>query len=336
MIFSKLSGLIRLGNWWHYKIPPLIAIFFFSEEIFGEHTIGEIWYKLLLLICWMFSAASFGYFINDWSDVAEDGLAGKKNLVARLSVPLRWLFAFCMPALAILIQVLINGFYSTAFLLSVGHLVFFILYSVPPFRLKHYLLPAIFCDSLYAHVLPSAIVFTSICNTKDCLPLLFLLCASQFTGGVRNILLHHLFDRKNDLVSGNSNFANKFHSLFILKIVNRLLLPLDLLLVLIFFSFVSIYLVYIFSALVLFRLFLVHVCWRIKRLWLNKKMSYWLLNDVYEGYIPFISILLFSLSSLKIFIVLCVVYPFVFPHFVTGLVNDMRHINYYLKSISCR
>ena len=334
---ERLSGFlktIRFNNWWHYKIPPLIAIFFFTMSLSKNTESAVILSKLILLIAWMIFAASFGYFVNDWSDIEEDQMAGKENFVGKLSLTSKYFFPLFFAGSAISFQLLLNHNNPLPIYLSITQLVLFILYSVPPIRLKKYEVPAVICDSLYAHVLPSAIVFTTISDYQLYMPSLFFLVSWQFFWGIRNILLHHIFDRKFDAASGNSNLAIRHPPRLVLSIVNFVLMPLDFSLSSLFLFTINPYLVIVFWGLIVIRLFMTKAIWKNSHLFKSKKMSYWLLNDVDEGYLPMVSLIFFSFGASKIFLPLPLIYTFAFPRFLPNLIHDIKHYYYYLKSLN--
>jgi 4-hydroxybenzoate polyprenyltransferase len=92
-----------------------------------------------------------------------------------------------------------------------AEILLFILYVLPPFRLKERGLLGIATDALYAHALPAALAmltYQSLVEVDHQLDDVFVaLVAWQFFLGLRNILLHQMKDREHDLKSGIRTFA---------------------------------------------------------------------------------------------------------------------------------
>src|ERR1041385_4175446 len=111
-LFWNFFRIVRFDNWWRYKIPLLIAIFFIAQLASPPLATAEVFYQLLLLLLWMIATASFGYFVNDWSDTEEDQKAGKQNFVAGLSFSVRVVIGFILAAISLGIQLRLNGIFS--------------------------------------------------------------------------------------------------------------------------------------------------------------------------------------------------------------------------------
>jgi hypothetical protein len=163
----------------------------------------------LLSLCTIAGFASFGYLVNDLFDIKQDVLSGKTNFLAGKSlgfITILFLSSFCV--------IFCPWFFLPAnalsFLLIALQLSLFIIYSVPPFRLKERGIAGIVIDSLYAHALPpvlAAYTFSLAANKPFPGPELVFLFAWQFSGGIRNILLHQAEDIPADKKSGAKNFA---------------------------------------------------------------------------------------------------------------------------------
>lgn len=108
----------------------------------------------------------------------------------------------------------------------------FILYSAPPFRLKRVPWLAVCMDSLYAFVVPSMFLwlsFDSTLGTSTDNWLVLGIVGWTFTMGLRHILLHHITDRNNDLLSGIPNLANRLGVRSLLQITRWVLVPTEML-----------------------------------------------------------------------------------------------------------
>jgi 4-hydroxybenzoate polyprenyltransferase len=330
---NKIYHALRFSNWWQYKIPPLIAIFIFAAAASAGQGNEILLQQFLLLFLWMVSAASFGYYVNDFSDIEEDNLAGKQNLVQVLEYPKRILAFFALGALTLAIQLLLNPVFSIPFLLSVAHLGFFVLYSVRPVRLKEKFILGAVCDALYAHLLPAVIVFTTVVkgiNQSSVVWLLLLLCLWQLLQGGRNILLHHISDIGNDQKSATNNLAIRFGALRINNVANYIIAPVETVLAVLFIYMVS-------PPLLFYALATYALVW-ILRIILSsggkqfyndlnsQNITLWLLNGFYEQILPPVTIVWFALKTglgAIATLLLLVFYFSLFPVFIKQFVNGV-------------
>lgn len=204
------DGGFRRSDWWGHKLPPLFGV---GYLIIGLHGIpfSDVWLTLICLLVWMISAASFGYYLNDFCDIGEDRIAGKKNFASKHRGPTGILILLSSSFIAIAPWwLLINNRY--ALLLSLGHLALFILYSVPPIRLKHRGVWGPITDALYAHAVPVLVVISAIWPhgvsvTPYYLLLLSLLIMWQGLLGLRSIIEHQIVDFDFDKRAGVTNYV---------------------------------------------------------------------------------------------------------------------------------
>lgn len=189
--------------------------------------------KLLgLALLAIFGIGTMGHIINDWNDIADDRKAGKPNTMELITVPYRWLMFMAFVVLGYLPWFI--GFMADetiVFLLGL-EAVLFMLYSVPPVKLKKIPLAAICLDSLYAFVVPSLFLWFSFDSTVG-VNTNFWLVASiigwTFPMGLRHVLLHHITDRNNDMLSSIPNLANLFGVRAILQTTRWILVPVEML-----------------------------------------------------------------------------------------------------------
>ena len=205
-----VAGTVRAGEWWHYKLVPILAAFVATLVMLREPVAGA-WPEAVALLVAIAAGAVFVSLLNDVTDVDEDRRAGKANRmagrpaafrVAALSLPVAigLLFLFLWrdePALA--------GAYLAAW-------ISFTLYSVPPFRLKVRGLPGVLADACGAHLFPTLVAtlvaFDAAGRPVD--PLWIAAGGAWALGyGVRGILWHQLSDRENDRAAGVRTFAQR-------------------------------------------------------------------------------------------------------------------------------
>jgi ABC-type multidrug transport system fused ATPase/permease subunit len=164
----------------------------------------------LLSLCTIIGFASFGYLMNDLFDIRQDMLAGKKNFLAGKPLPFIVLFFLFSLTFIFLPWILLpsDGF---SFSLIAFQLVLFLIYSIPPLRLKERSLAGLIVDALYAHAAPPILAaYTFSLAAHRVLPgfELVLLFAWQFTSGMRNILMHQAEDMSADRKSNSRNFVS--------------------------------------------------------------------------------------------------------------------------------
>ncbi len=327
VVLKKISEGLRLNNWWQYKIPPLIAVFLFSKMVSGpEDTIGLLG-QFCLLFLWMISAASFGYYVNDFSDIEEDNLAGKKNLVQILHYKYRVLVFFLMGMVVIAFQLLLNAPTSLPFILAILQMALFVIYSVRPVRLKERFIAGVICDALYAHLLPTLIVFiTAAYLIPESLykSMIGLLIMWQLLQGVRNILLHHINDADNDEKSDTNNLAVRFGASNLLLLSNYVIAPVEALcfFLLLFKIDSGLLAACLLSALAVWVIRII-LTWNKGENFLHQvnaqNISLWLLNSFYEQIVPVVAIIWFSTAAhypWLVTAVLVLIYFLLFPVFV--------------------
>jgi 4-hydroxybenzoate polyprenyltransferase len=207
---------VRSPEWWHSKVPMLTAIWLGISLTYGLDL-----YDLFPLLIWLPSAASFGFLLNDYTDRSADLQAGKINYTQH--VPDAQLKSvLILFGIFSLLPWLLFSLYSILALAAL-QLLFFILYSVPPIRLRKFVVPALFLDAAYAFVIPVLIIvmLAGLYSRYD----LLLWGAWALFAGLRNILQHHLADRRNDRKSGLTNLANLLNPAAAVKLINLFLIP---------------------------------------------------------------------------------------------------------------
>lgn len=220
---------LRFHNWWTAKIPPLLsyayAVFLLQGQSFALR-----WPDLLLLLGWMIGAAAFGHYINDWFDLEDDLKAGKENRAAKHHPAFRLLLAAALAGVALLPWYWLPR-NSLNFNLVVAQLIIFLLYSMPPLRLKIRGVLGVLADAVYAHVIPGAVVVSTLWLSKhgEFPRLLFgLFLGWQGLIGIRNILNHYVDDYENDLASGTVTLATLFGATSVKRFVKLPLVPLEI------------------------------------------------------------------------------------------------------------
>src|ERR1043165_8294990 len=154
-MIKKYSLALRSSEWWNTKMPLLLGIFLcFSIDNLNKPAVTML--HLVLALIWTFSAAGFGYFLNDCFDIQVDAITGKANQSTGLSLTQRALVLLFLGTVALLSV----SFIGNPFLVFIAflHLLLFFVYSAPPLRFKNVLLVGLLVDAIYAWVLPIIII----------------------------------------------------------------------------------------------------------------------------------------------------------------------------------
>lgn len=180
------------------------------------------------ILLWIFASASVGHFLNDWFDIEIDSKAGKQNFTGKLSSAQR-IMVLCILLVFLLVPPVFFRSGPAVQLLTFIQLLLFVLYSHPYFRWKEKLWLGVFADCLYAFVLPvSVIIFYCGVEEKVESVLWIALCLWLVAAGVRNILLHQLADVVADKQTGIITLPVLWGKAFVYKIINRMLLPIEI------------------------------------------------------------------------------------------------------------
>lgn len=197
---------LRMKDWRFSFIPVIFGLLYLFIYI-GQGTSQPQIDIILLLLGSLFTSfgfASFGYLLNEWADIADDAKAGKQNKLAYLSLLQRIGLLFLTLTLLALPWLFLPKD-SKSFILILLEISLFVVYSLPPIRVKNWLLIPNVIDALYAYVVPIylayhtfALHYGELLGAEQRLLLFFLL----FVLGFRNILIHQIndlhFDRRSN------------------------------------------------------------------------------------------------------------------------------------------
>ncbi len=214
-----------MDDWWRSKAALLMGMVYLFTAWFDIRFEKFLWLALLSIVT-ISGFASFGYLINDFSDREKDAIAGKKNFLAGKSqAAIILLFAVALSLL--MLPWIYLPFNRFSILLIALEIILFVIYSLPPLRLKERGIPGLIADALYAHALPVALAaFTfSLASGKSItfFPMM-LLIAWQLVCGTRNILLHQSNDLDQDKTSETVNFVAGMHPSSFFAVIRNLML----------------------------------------------------------------------------------------------------------------
>ena len=191
---------IRLKDWWSFIIPPIITFYCIGLILINSKssTLSTLLFSFVLFLVLTISTAAFGFFINEWSDIKDDTIAGKENTLSNAK----------QHTLILLLLFIISGIVVSAYLLKLNkitqiiicvQLILLLLYSVPPFRLKRFKYLAVILDATYSGALfyILAIIIGSNYHRFSII-WMYLLFFWSITKGIRNILHHLIQDKKYD------------------------------------------------------------------------------------------------------------------------------------------
>ena len=314
MIFNLIFKKLRLSDPWNYKVPFLISVPYFLM-LATKLDIKDSMIGFGCSISTIIGIAGFGYLLNDYTDRKKDLKVGKENALIGLSMSRIFLILLGFLVLALLPWGLYFPMDKVSVGLLMGQFVLFILYSSPPFRFKERGVLGVLCDAGYAHVVPALLAAYTFYLIGDkeydqVFPLLITLGAWQFVLGVRNILLHQIEDLKNDQKSETRTLLVSGDAAIIQKVLERIIVPLELVSFFAFGLVLSFEIPWFFAA---YLVFVVFTMWKAK-IALRQKLPndlrprlYIWLDDFYVEWIGVIILLqlIFTLNYFFLVILAC-------------------------------
>lgn len=209
---TALPGVVRAGNWWHSKLPPLLSVVYAAGLVFGlgATSVAELWLAALVSIL---GIASYGHVVNDAFDIEVDRLAGKPNAMAGFTVVQRTAVALILLAVSFAPAALVPYGLAATALVAVNCLLP-TLYSVPPVRIKERGIWALLFDAGGAHVVPTlwiSLVALRLFNGDHRLGWVFTVVMTLWalTVGIKGILRHQIFDLAADEQAGIATFSRR-------------------------------------------------------------------------------------------------------------------------------
>lgn len=284
----------RLLGWKNHLAPPILCTFYFLIPF--QTFSSSDWQSICLFILAAIVFAGYGYWINDWFDIAIDKKAGKKNITANYS---NFINAF-ITILLLFVGICLWYFVTASFfanILLTCQIILLTIYSMPPVRLKNHWLLGPLCDTHYGHVLPVFITIFTFYHNVNMTIILIILYSLLFVKGFRNILVHQIHDRKGDRKSGIQTFPTKVKPIGATNFINWVLLPLEISLISYLVIYVSLYynnftVIYVWLAFLSFQ-FTLFSSWKFRYKRMRKQMRskfYYFLNDFYEIWLPYLII----------------------------------------------
>jgi hypothetical protein len=228
---APLAALVRLPDWWHYKLPPLFGIGYLllAGPPVAPVAAGAELAALFLLTS--LGTGAFGHLVNDWSDLEADRRAGAPSRLSRLSPAARAGVTLAALALALAPWLRLPP-EPTARALFAAEFALFAAYSLPPLRLKERGAAGVVADALYGHALPMGVAATlfAVAGGRASIErgALVALVTWKLAQGLCGAIASQLADRRADRRSGTRSFVLGFGPLAARRLLLRVLLPVQL------------------------------------------------------------------------------------------------------------
>lgn len=197
----------RANEWWFGKAMLMMGLVYFfvlwfdiSFSIFIQVVIPSL--------ATIVGFAAFGYLVNDLFDRKADARANKKNTLQGKS-PIYIASLFGAALLFVFVPWLFLPSNKWIYILIGVELSLFLIYSIPPLRLKEKGLWGVGIDALYAHALPAIIAgytYVLIAKEEVAFEQFLILFLWQFSAGARNILMHQHDDKEADLIANTNTY----------------------------------------------------------------------------------------------------------------------------------
>lgn len=210
MALKGFSKLARIQEWWEHKLPAVLSIAY-ATSIFGSVPLIDLGPWLIFLLISITVGGTYVSTINDLTDIEEDLASGKSNRMAKISKKYRWIIPGTCLGFGLLFLYLFLPDKLSAFIYVLPW-ISFSLYSFKPFRLKQRGIWGLFADASGAHLFIGLLMVSSISYMSH-QPVdflwFFLIGLWSLSFGLRGILWHQYYDRKNDLKIHSTTFATK-------------------------------------------------------------------------------------------------------------------------------
>lgn len=312
-----LGNIFRISNWWNYIFPPILGIAYLTI-LTNQGNLAENWFTLIMFFISFLFTASFGFFLNDITDIEEDTKANKQNFSSKLSPRIRYSLLITILLFAIIPWFYIKNLYpSILFFVMQVSLLF--LYSVKPFRVKQYPFLAILADTLYSSFVPALIALLLFNLKLYIFPYSYIFVLIMFfLRGLRNIMVHQIIDAKNDIKTNTNTLVIVYGEKIVYKILSFVLLPLEIVLISLLcvflilnlrFSWLIIPMLIVFYAIKLFD----------AKAEKNKTLKMQIINDFYEDILPFTILILLSIQDIY-FIIILIIHVIIFRNKVLWLI----------------
>jgi 4-hydroxybenzoate polyprenyltransferase len=209
-MLGRVKRWLRAEEWWNSEPPMMMAVAY--GQLGGGSSlpsIGSALGALALYLVAILGLAGFGYVLNDFGDREADRLSGASNQV--LDAGMAWSVAglFVLVALSVVPWFFLPAHASVLILLALEPLLFLV-YVLPPIRLKSRGGAGVIADACYAYVVPllvTLVLFAHVAHHGVSPLQIAVVAAWALLLGVRHILAHQLVDAGRDERAGTPTFA---------------------------------------------------------------------------------------------------------------------------------
>jgi 4-hydroxybenzoate polyprenyltransferase len=297
----------RANDWWQGKAALLMGLVYLFTCWFSIPFTQFLQLGGLSLMT-ISGFASLGYLLNDLFDLKKDALAGKPNSLESKSAPII-IVLFSIAATLMLLPWKFLPWNTNSLIMIGAEVGLFLIYSVPPIRLKDRGLAGIIADATYAHSLPlllAGYTFSLAANYKLTALPVGLLLLWQTASGTRNILIHQFEDEANDKKSDTRGFYSSL-SFQSFQLLIKLCVALEFATSISFFILLSPgqSLFFICGAVLLLFLLFAVIRFGLKSAnWLNMEGWHYFPNPVFEKWIPAAILVILSFADIRFIFIL--------------------------------
>lgn len=204
--FKNFIKMTRASDWYNLKAVALVLVYiaalYFDKRKSG---LSEKYTDFIKWIIFATSFLAFGYMANNLGDIQSDKMAGKINPFIKGSRTKYFIITFGVGAFGIVSVLLINFSSPLTWLMLIICYLIAVIYSLPP-RLKENTALGPITSSLAQLILPTLVLLSCIRIFNWAFVLLL---SIYFLLGLRLIILHQMFDFKNDIISKVNTFVIK-------------------------------------------------------------------------------------------------------------------------------
>lgn len=322
---SIFFNIIRIKDWWSFKVPTLLAVTYATIYI-AKIDLSQQLFDLGLLFFYISNAAIYVSIINDVYDQKIDYLASKNKLITNLSPKnINYLIIFLIFIQLLIVYSLKNkGLTVLWYFLSIFS---YSLYSIYPIRLKENKYLSVMLDALGAHAFPSMaiIAYISYLSPKS---ISFYWSISifiwSFLYGIRGIVWHQFYDKKNDIISKLKTLATDFNEEK-LNLILKILISIE-------FVFLILIMTKLNLLLLLFSLIIYIIIIYLRQLFNHSKIiiaipktekHQLIFAEFYEMYLP-ITILMISIQTYQVNWFLIGLHILLVPKNIFFLIYDLK------------
>ncbi len=207
----QVVGTVRAGEWWGYKLSPLLATAYATASLTGV-ALWPLLPRLLLLLLSLTVGAVYVSVVNDWTDRNDDLIAGKTNRLVGKSGTFVGLVLLTGVGAGLGFGVYFWFISPASSFLYLGAWLAYSLYSLPPVRLKTRGLAGVLADAAGAHVFPQLLMVSLVSHwAGKAVPAGWWIGVGVWASacGIRNIFWHQLSDAAADYQAGVDTFVRR-------------------------------------------------------------------------------------------------------------------------------